>query len=185
LNLWFRLLLTLIVSRFRARCDVLASCFTPFRVLPTDLDTAVHVNNGVYLSLLDLARVDYLIRSGKYSVILRNRWFPVVAAETIQFHRALRPFERFFAETRLIGWDERTFFIQHRIFRHRLDGELVAEAVVRGVMARRSGGTVPTDELLVAMGNSPHPAPMPEWILDWANAMDANRENYKKQRARA
>jgi acyl-CoA thioesterase FadM len=175
------LLLTLIVSRFRSRRELMGRCLTPFRVLPTDLDTALHVNNGVYLSLLDLARVDFLMRSGCAATLMRNRWFPVVAAETIQFHRELRLFERFFAETQLLGWDDRTFFIRHRIFKKRPDGDLAAEAVIRGIMVRRSGGTVSIPELIAAVGNPPRPEAMPDWIVDWAKAMDDNRARLKQR----
>jgi acyl-CoA thioesterase FadM len=185
LNLWFRLLLTFLLSRRRSRCSILGSCFTPFRVMPTDLDVAVHLNNGRYFSLLDVARMDYMKRSGSYPVLMRNRWYPVVTSETMQFHRALLPFERFFVETRLIGWDKRTFFIRHRLFRQRIEGELVAEAIVRGVMARRSGGVVPLPDVLNALGNPPRPEPMPAWIERWASAMDINRDEYKQQAASA
>jgi acyl-CoA thioesterase FadM len=159
-------------------------CLTPFRVLPTDLDMAVHVNNGVYFSLCDLARMDFMIRAGTYQRLVQRRWFPVVVSETVQFHRALMPFERFFIETQLIGWDERTFFMQHRVFCHRPDGELAAEVLARGVMVRRAGGTVSVPELLAAVGDPARPEPMSPWIMDWACAMDANRERYKREAAR-
>ena len=185
MNLWFRLLLTLLLSPRRPRSGLMNACLTPFRVLPSDLDTAVHMNNGVYFSLSDLARVDYMIRSRTLAILRRRRWFPVVAAETIQFHRALQPFERFFIETLLVGWDERTFFIRHRFFRHRVDGELAAEVWIRGLMARKSGGTLPISELIDALGNPPRPAPMPDWVVAWAAAMDANRERHKRGSAPA
>ena len=185
MNLWFRLLFTLLWSWRRPPCSLTHGCSTPFRVWPTDLDTAVHVNNGVYLSLMDIARLDFMIRTGTFATLLRNKWFPVVAAETIQFHRALLPFERFYIETRLIGWDERTFYVRQRFSRLRVDGELVADAIVRGIMVRRSGGTIPMPELLKAIGTPPRPEPMPAWIEDWARAMDANRERLKQQKAPA
>lgn len=139
------------------------------------------MNNGVYFSILDLARVDYTVRSGIYPIFQARRWYPVVVGETIQFHRELRPFQRFFVETRLLGWDERTIFIRHRLFRHRPDGELAAEAMIRGVIVRRSGGTVPTSELLDALQLPSPEEPIPEWVLGWARALDANREQYKQQ----
>jgi len=41
-----------------------------FRVLPTDLDVLGHMNNGVYLSIMDLGRMDLLQRSGVWSRLL-------------------------------------------------------------------------------------------------------------------
>ena len=185
MNLWFRLLLTWFLSRRRPRLSVSDSCLTPFRVLPSDLDPAVHMNNGVYFSILDLARLDYIIRAGMDRILRERGWYPVVAGETIQFHRDLRPFQRFFVETQLLGWDERTFFVRHRFFRQRPDGELTAEAFVRGVMVRRQGGTVPVSELLAALQMPTPTEPMPEWVLAWARALDANRAAYKQQAGRS
>jgi acyl-CoA thioesterase FadM len=105
-NLLFRLLwLALVVGR-RAPVPALGPCRTPFRVMPTDLDVLLHVNNGVYLSLMDLARVDLMRRAGLLRHLRANGWYPVVAAETIQFRRSLRSFERFDIVSRVLTWDE-------------------------------------------------------------------------------
>jgi len=37
-----------------------------FRVVPTDLDVLGHMNNGVYFSLMDLGRIDLMIRTGAW-----------------------------------------------------------------------------------------------------------------------
>lgn len=64
MNLILRLLALPLLSRRRSKTSPLGPCRTPFRVWPTDLDILRHVNNGVYLSLMDLARVDLLSRAG-------------------------------------------------------------------------------------------------------------------------
>ena len=64
MKLWFRLMLTFLISRSRTPCGLMDTCVTPFRVLPTDLDLLGHVNNGVYFQLMDLGRVDFMLRSG-------------------------------------------------------------------------------------------------------------------------
>ena len=61
------------------------SASLPLRVLPTDIDIALHVNNGMYLSLMDLGRFDLMVRSGVWTRMRRRGWGPVVAAETIAF----------------------------------------------------------------------------------------------------
>jgi acyl-CoA thioesterase FadM len=181
MNLWFRLLWTLLISHWRPRLKTGEICVTPFRVMPTDLDTALHVNNGVYFQLLDLARLDLLIRSGNLTRFRRRRWFPVIGAQTIQYHRALLPFRRFYVHTRWIGSDEHTYFFSQRIFEDREGRRLVAEAAVRALTVRRNGGgAVPMQEFLAEISATPPAEPMPGWIEDWARAMDANRESYKR-----
>jgi acyl-CoA thioesterase FadM len=169
-NLVFRLLWLLAVSRFRRRCDVLGPVRTPFCVLPTDLDVLRHVNNGVYLSLLDLARTDLLIRSGLAPRVRERGWYPVVTAESIRFRRSLTLFQRFHVETRVVGWDDRTIFLDQRFLRG--DDE-VASALVAGRFLR-SGGSVSPAEVIALAGIDPaSPPPMPEWLVRLAAAQDA------------
>ena len=175
MNLFFRLLRVRLLSRFRPRCSVLGPVRTPFRVLPTDLDVLRHVNNGVYLSLMDLARVDLMIRSGLLGPLRERGWYPVVAAETIRFRRSLELFQRFAVETRVVGWDERVFFVHQRFLR---GDDVVAAAFVAARFLRR-GGTVPPAEVLELAGLDPAPPTPPEWARRLARAqggLPAERE---------
>ena len=79
---------------------------TPFTVLPTDLDVLIHVNNGVYLSMMDVARIDLMQRSGLFTPISKKGWYPVVVAQSIRYKRPLLAFQRFVIETRVLGWDD-------------------------------------------------------------------------------
>ena len=168
MNLFLRLLLLFLTAPFRPRCDLLGPSRKRFIVWPPDLDVLFHVNNGVYLSMLDVARVDLMLRSGMVSELKRRGWYPVVAAETIRFRRSLQLFQAFEVETTVIGWDEKAFVIQHRFTRGEV---LVAEAVVRSRFLKRGGGTVSSRELLDAVGLNAASPPLPPWIADW------NREN--------
>jgi len=168
MNLLVRLLLLLLTLPFRARCQPLGPTRKRFRVWPADLDVLLHVNNGVYLTMLDVARVDLLLRAGLAARLWRKGYYPVVAAETIRFRRSLQLFQAFEVETVIIGWDEKAFLIQHRFLRGE---ELVAEAIVRSRFLKRGGGSVGSREILeLADHSEPSPA-LPAWIDAW------NREN--------
>ncbi|HYQ02670.1 MAG TPA: thioesterase family protein [Polyangiaceae bacterium] len=168
MNLLFRLLLLFLTAPFRPRCEPLGPTRKRFRVWPPDLDVLLHVNNGVYLTMLDVARVDLLLRSGVGARLLRKGFYPVVAAETVRFRRSLQLFQAFEVETAIIGWDEKAFVIQHRFLR---GAELVAEAIVRSRFLKRGGGSVGSKEILEIVGRSePSPA-LPPWVEAW------NQEN--------
>ena len=165
MNLFLRLLLLLFTAPFRSRCEALGPSRKRFLVWPADLDVLWHVNNGVYLSMLDVARVDMMLRSGMLGKLRRRGFYPVVAAETIRFRRSLRLFQSFDVETKVIGWDEKAFLIQHQFSRA---GEVVAEAVVRARFLQRQGGTVSTQALLELLGEQDRPSPaLPAWIEAW------------------
>jgi len=67
--------------------------------------------------MLDVARVDLLLRSGMAKRLRREGLYPVVAAETIRFRRSLQLLQVFEVETTVIGWDEKAFIIQHHFWR--------------------------------------------------------------------
>jgi acyl-CoA thioesterase FadM len=164
LNLLFRLLWAWLTARFRSRCPVLGPCRTRFRVWPGDLDVLLHVNNGVYLSMLDVARVELMLRSGAFARLGARGFYPVVAAETIRFRRSLQLFDRFEVETRVIGWDEQAFVLRHEFLRR---GELVAEAVIRSRFLKRGGGKASSAEILELLGETGPSPVLPEFIASW------------------
>jgi acyl-CoA thioesterase FadM len=171
MNLFLRLLLLLLTYRFRPRCEKLGPARKRFLVWPPDLDVLWHVNNGVYLSMLDVARVDWMLRSGMAGPLRQRGFYPVVAAETIRFRRSLQLFQTFEVETKVLGWDDKAFLVQHRFLRGE---ELVAEAVVRARFLKRRGGTVTCAELLEAIGVAEPSPPLPDWVAAW-NSENAAR----------
>lgn len=94
MNLLVRLALVLLGASRRGRLDLFALSDLPMRVWPTDLDVQMHMNNGRYLSLMDLGRIDLLVRSGFWAEARRRGWFPLVGASAIEYRRPLRASER-------------------------------------------------------------------------------------------
>ncbi len=164
MNLIIRLLWITLFSKWRKPVSVLGPCQTPFRCLLTDLDVLRHMNNGMYLSIMDLARVDLMIRAGVYDKLNSNGWYPVVVAETIRFRKSIKAFQAFVVETSVLGWDEKAFILEQKFLR---EGTCVAEAVVRARFLKKTGGSVSPQEVLqLAEFNSKSPE-LPEWIDHW------------------
>lgn len=145
MKLIFRLIWLLLTFSRRGRIDILDSADTPMRVFPNDLDIFWHVNNGVYLTYADLGRTDLMLRSGVFNRIRHRGWYPVVAAQTIQFKKSLTLGQRFSINTRLAGWDDRTLYIE-QIFTHH--NTLVAQAINEIRFLAKSGGKISPQELL-------------------------------------
>ena len=87
MHLLLRTLLLLIRSVRRSPLSIWDTSSLPLRVLPTDIDIAMHVNNGMYLSLMDLGRFDLMARSGTWKAMRRRGWTPVAAAVAGVHHR--------------------------------------------------------------------------------------------------
>jgi acyl-CoA thioesterase FadM len=164
MNLPLRLFWVIVAARFRTPVPALGPCITPFRCLPTDLDVLKHMNNGKYLSILDVARLDLMIRGRIAALLSRQGWYPVVAAETIRFRKSLQLFQSFLVETSVIGWDDKAFIVQQRFWRNDV---CVAEAVVRARVLKRTGGSVAPEEVLRLAALATESAALPEWIREW------------------
>lgn len=164
MHMIFRILFLLLGSRRRPRLSMLDDGSLPMRATLTDIDYAGHINNGMYLSIFDLGRFDLMFRSGVWEVIRRQRWIPVVQAETITFRKPVTLGTRFTQETRVLGVDEKCIYFEQRIV---VKGEIHA----RGYVAARlvsSDGPVPVSQVLAAAGVSlPAERQVPEWILTW------------------
>lgn len=173
MNLYFRLFLLRLRVRLRPttggrRPSLWDEARTPFRVTLTDLDPLRHVNNGKYLSMLDLGRLDLMLRSGFWSAIAERGWYPVVSAQTITYKRSLTLGQRFELVTRVLGVDDRAVYLEQTFVRR---GAVVARAVVQARFLRRSGGTVPMTDLLDAVGGAPDDRELPAWVHGWAGAV--------------
>lgn len=160
-----RTLLMMLTSRRKPRKDFREVGRIAMRVMPNDLDLLGHVNNGIYLSLMDLGRMDLMIRSGKWQEMSRLGWYPVAASVTVTYRRSLRLWERYTLETKVVGFDVRAMYVEHRIVRN---GEVYVVAIMRARFLRKSGGTVTVAELGELAGVDPATMPIPEWIAAWA-----------------
>jgi len=133
--------------------------------MPADLDILGHMNNGVYLSIMDLGRLDLLVRAGIWKKFDRLGYYPVVANESISFRRSLQPWQRYVLETRIVGYDDRAVYVEQRFV---VGGEVFARAFVRGRFLKKSGGIVTMDELSDATGIDTTDRPPAAWLARWA-----------------
>ena len=137
------------------------------RVLPTDLDILGHMNNGVYLSIMDLGRMDLMIREGFWAKLRAQKMYPVMVSETITFRRSLHPWERFILETRVIGVDDKALFVEQRFV---VDGEIAALAMTRARFLQVGGPTVSIARLSELPGVDLAAFELPTWVIQWAEA---------------
>ena len=102
------------------RVGLLTTTTVSLRVWPNDLDVNLHVNNGRYLALADIGRIHWFALTGALGVARRQKAFPVVGDAIAKFRRDLKVFQTFEIQTRLIGWDRKWGFIEHRFVRGRI-----------------------------------------------------------------
>ncbi len=160
MKLYLRLIRTLLVALMRPRLGLLEESVVRFRVWPNDLDINLHMNNGRYLTIMDLGRVDLIARVGLLRLMIRNRWAPVVGMATIRFRKSLTPFQKYRLITRVLCWDEKWTYLEQRF---ESGGDLVALAYVKTVF-RAGKRTLRSREVLRALDQEQRSPPMPSMI---------------------
>jgi len=167
MNLYLRLLMTYLKARRGRRLGVWDVARTAFRVLPNDLDQIGHMNNARYLAIMDLGRMDLMLRSGFWSKTTRRGWYPVVAGQSISYRRSLKPGQRYEVHSEILGMDDNWFFLEQTFV---VGEDVYAHAIVRARFLRKSGGSVSHDELLELAGPMPEGrGVLPEWITEWSD----------------
>lgn len=175
MNLYLRMLWLALVHalRLRRRTSLWDAVETPFRVWPTDLDVLGHMNNGRYLTIMDLARVDLMMRAGFWRTLRERGWYPVVAGQTITYRRSLLPLRRFVVRTEVLGTEGEWIYLRQTFLS---GGRLSAEAVVRARFLKRSGGSVTVAEMYEAAGLPGRELEVPAWVVRWTQDTRPPRE---------
>jgi acyl-CoA thioesterase FadM len=169
MNMILRFIYLLIAVRFRKRVNLLDKVQTPFRVSITDLDLLMHMNNGKYFTLMDLARLDMMIRNGSATILRANNIYPVVAAETMIFKKSLKLFNKFYIETQVLGWDEKDFYLEQQFW---CQGELYAKALVKARMLKKGGAKITPADCLTLIGQSVTSPTLPENLKVWLTSLE-------------
>lgn len=172
MGLWFRLLFFFIGVKFRKPVQVMEACETPFVCWPLDLDTLLHMNNSRYLAVMDLARVDLIMRCGMWKQLQSRGHYPIVEAQTIRYRKSLRLWQRFRIVTKIEGWDEKSFFLTQTFLRK---GEVVADAVVKGRFLKKTRGTVPPADIMELAGALRESPVLNDFIDAWNKGLAVTR----------
>ncbi|HEX8252811.1 MAG TPA: thioesterase family protein [Thermoanaerobaculia bacterium] len=164
-----RFVFVLLRSLVRRRIGPLDESVVRYTALPQDCDLNFHLNAGRFISFMDVSRVELIGRMRLLVRVLRRGWRPVVGAATVRYRRSIMPFERFDIRSRVIGWDEKWFYVEHILEKN---GTFCASGYMRTVIRGRDGVVPPREVLaLLHLENTPSPA-LPPFVADWAAAED-------------
>jgi acyl-CoA thioesterase FadM len=174
MNLLFRVFYVFISAFFKPKMlDILAPSLLKLCVLPNDLDFNMHMNNGRYLTVMDLGRLDLILRSGLLKIMMQQKSVPILASAKIRYRLSLDPFQKFTLQTQIVGWDEKWFFIEQRFLMGSgpKQGEVAAIGLVKGCFFNsKSKSTVPSTEVLGLIRMSSASPELPQHIIDWQKA---------------
>jgi len=172
MNLYFRLLKLAFQLIFGKKTDQLEPTVMTFRAWPHDCDLNLHMTNARYLAMMDLGRTQLLGRAGLLRKIFKRKWMPVANAIEITYIREIRPFQKFTLHSRLLGWDEKYWYIEQKFRR----GEtLLAVTMVRGLFLK-GHVKVPFDAVAGLLENPPAMNGLPARVLSWKALLAEKRK---------
>ena len=161
---YLRLARVLISKKFQPKlnfhsrdCDVI-----PMMVWPQDIDPFMELNNGRYVTLLDLGRYGYGSRVDINTFLKNNQWSLTITGTYNEYRYRLRLFQSFQLKTNIIGYDSNWFYFFQKIERK---GKTHMASVVKYAFTSKKGIVKP-EEVVKAMGESYDPTQLPKWVTE-------------------
>ncbi|MCW9034138.1 MAG: thioesterase family protein [Alphaproteobacteria bacterium] len=178
MHLIFRGAFAAVRASRRPQLAPLEESVVSFRVWLNDLDTNFHMTNGRYLTVMDLGKIDLGIRSPFFVTLMRKKkWRPILGGALIRYAAPVHLFEKCTLRTRIVGWDEKWFYMEHRL---EVRGKLAALSIVKGLF-RVPGKSISSAEMAVAMGVDPISPQLPQYVADWVDSEKSFDEEVERE----
>jgi acyl-CoA thioesterase FadM len=164
-NSFVRVPLLALRQRLRplTQLDILAPDVLTMRVLPTDIDFNLHMNNSRYLTRMDYARIHLIAATGMMDLAVARRWSPLIGSVFITYRRSLSVFAPYTLTSRNLCWDDKWVYTE-QVFT--FAGGLAAVAWVKGLFRNETGNIPPqtvVDELQPGLVSPPMSPALTEW----------------------
>ena len=136
MNLYLRLFWLFLTYRFKPKLAFGEKLVQFRRTWPTDIDINGHMNNGRYLTIVDLATIEMFLRSGLLFKIFKIGWRPMIGGSIITYRRGLSPLSKYELHFTLDSWDDRWNYLKFE-FVHQ--GKTAALGFFKAALVGRSG----------------------------------------------
>ncbi|MBN1829538.1 MAG: thioesterase family protein [Deltaproteobacteria bacterium] len=163
---YFRMLAMLIKAHGGPLISMRDETELKLRVWPSDIDFYPELNNGRHLTIMDLGRIDLVVRSGLFRILREKKWGLSVGGASVRYRHRLQAFRNFTLRTRILGLDERWFYFHQKTER----GERTHSAALIRAGITSPDGLVPVSDVLRAAGEENWKPEMPNWVSAWIKA---------------
>ncbi|MEM8594335.1 MAG: acyl-CoA thioesterase [Pseudomonadota bacterium] len=140
-------------------------------VWPHRSDFNLHLNNAKYLSIMEHSRWCVFRKRGWFKSLFKARFAFVVAAYEIAYIRELPTFSRFTVTTKMLGWDEKYLYVEHKFIKK---GVVCCHGLLK-VAAVNSGRLVSSRDVCEVLGVSFDGSPDMAFIAPWKELSEEKR----------
>jgi len=95
MNLYLRLAWTLLRCIFLSEIKPTDTLIVRRRVWLNDLDINMHMNNGRYLTVVDLSLIEFFARTGFLMTAFKQKWRPMAGGAVTTFRKGLGPWQAY------------------------------------------------------------------------------------------
>ena len=124
---WLRLLLALLIAKFRGKISIHETSSKSFRVWLTDVDASI-MNHAAMLTVFECGRIDFMVRTGFFKIARKNNWFFPSSSISVQFFRPLKVFQKAVLLTRVFHVTDYFIYTEQKIIK---DGKDIALCIVK------------------------------------------------------
>jgi acyl-CoA thioesterase FadM len=178
MNLYIRLLWTMLRAWRLPKLGIHDVLERELRVLPNDLDINMHMNNGRYLTVIDLLLIEFFVRTGYAKVLLSQGWKPMSGGSIITYRRGLQPFTRYTVRYRLACCDEVWNYMH---FEFIAKGEVCAAGYMKGAAVSKQG-LVKNAQSYALLGEPLPTHALPPAVAHWLASERSLVESFSIQR---
>ncbi len=167
MNLYLRLIWTVLRSWWLPAFKPGAVLERKLDVLPNDLDINGHINNGRYLTIVDLLLVEYFVRTGFLQVMISSGWRPVSGGAIITYRKAIKPWRSYRVRFSLAAVDTTWNYMRFDFLAD--NGMLYASGYMKGAAVGRDG-LVNNSASYAKLHIDPPTSPLPDAVQHWLAA---------------
>ena len=132
-------------------------------VMPQDIDPFLELNNGRYVTLLDLGRFGFAVNVDINKFLKTNNWSMTITGTFNNYRHRLRLFQRFQLKTKILGYDENWFYFFQKAVRNE---KTHMASLVKFSFTSKNGIVLPK-EVIKAMGEDYDPTKIEGWVKDF------------------
>lgn len=163
---FLRLASVMLSERGKPRLGLFDTHTLDLRCMPWDLDGFAEMNNGRVLTLYDLGRFAMSVRVGLWDTLKARKWGLVVAGSSVRYRARITGGQRFELRTRLLGWDQRFFYIEQGMWR----GQTCCNHALLRTGVTETGRLAPVAAVTSALDHEGGSPALPGWVAAWAEA---------------
>lgn len=162
----YRILKFYIKSKFITNINLLETSTLNMRVNFLDIDPFMEMNNGRYLTIMDVGRINHGFCTGFNDDVIKHRLGFTVVGTSIKYRYRLPLWRKFKMTSTIIGIDTKWFYWHHEFYS---DDRITTAAIVRtGVLYKSK--LIKIDELERLITKKIKKIEIPSWVESWTKS---------------